>query len=270
MEIKNPLIVLLREEKQRDHFDVSEKVGKKLFFKSFDGLKMAAHITYAVPGKVKGTIILLHGIRSKKESYVYLSKRLAKLGFNSVALDLRAHGQSEGTHCTFGVKEKKDIVSLIDYLNQSEKIKNNIGIWGRSLGGAVALQSMAIDKRLEFGIVESTFSNFRTITHDYFEIILGFRFELFSSYLASRAESIADFKNATPINSAKDITQPILIIHGAEDEKVNISYGKANYENLKSTQKEFIAVEKAEHMNVWEVGGEPLFSQILEFIHKAK
>ncbi len=266
MEIKNPFIVLLRKEKERESFDTPAINGKELSFKAYDGLTMSAHLVYSEVKETKGTIILLHGIRSRKESYVYLSKRLAKLGFNTVALDLRAHGKSEGIFCTFGVKEKKDISALIDYLNQNENIANNIGIWGRSLGGAVTLQAMAIDKRLEFGIVESTFSNFKTITNDYFELILGFRFELFSSYLASRAESIADFKDAMPINASKEITQPILVIHGSEDERVNISYGKANYENIKSIEKEFISVDKAKHMDVWEVGGEPLFDQIVNFI----
>ncbi len=209
---------------------------------------------------------MLHGIRSRKESYVYLSKKLAKLGFNTVALDSRAHGQSEGVHCTFGVKEKKDIVALIDALQQKEKIVSSIGIWGRSLGGAVALQAMAIDKRIKFGIVESTFSDFTTITHDYFASDVGFRNEFLSTYLGKRAQNIAGFEGARPVDAVKKISQPILMIHGGEDDKVNIMYGKANYENLKSTQKEFVTVEKAGHMDVWEVGGEPLFNHIYNFI----
>jgi len=265
-EIKNPLIVLSRGEKERESFEKSETKGKELSFRTFDGLTLSAYLVFSDIEETKGTIILLHGIRSRKESYVYLSERLAKLGFNTVALDSRAHGQSEGTHCTFGVKEKKDIVALIDHLNQKENLTENIGIWGRSLGGAVALQALAIENRLKFGVVESTFSTFTSITHDYFELILGFRVELFSKYLAYRAQKIADFEGAKPINSVKQITQPMLMIHGSEDERINISYGKLNYENLKSTQKEFITVDKAKHMDVWEVGGEPLFDQIFDFI----
>ena len=51
-------------------------------------------------------------------NFIDLSTFLSENGFNSVALDLRAHGESEGQLCSFGVNEKKDIQKLIDYLPQ--------------------------------------------------------------------------------------------------------------------------------------------------------
>ena len=121
-----------------------------------------------------------------------LSTFLSKNGYNSVALDLRAHGESEGQFCTFGVKEIKDVKALMDYLIKNEDIED-IGIWGQSLGGAVALQALGYDNRIKFGIVESTFTDYKTIVNDYFHLNAGFSFAPFSNYLANRAASIAGF-----------------------------------------------------------------------------
>ncbi len=98
--------------------------------------------------KTKGTIILIHGIRGNRCYYDGLSQTLNKNGYNTLALDLRGHGDSEGTICTFGAKEKSDIVSAIDHLKEQYNISDMIGIWGQSLGGSVALQALAIDNRL--------------------------------------------------------------------------------------------------------------------------
>ena len=67
-------------------------------------------------------------------------------------LNLRGHGESRGTYCTFGYKEKYDIVSVIDEIMLDKRLSKNIGIWGQSLGGAIALQTMAIDKRIKYGV----------------------------------------------------------------------------------------------------------------------
>jgi alpha-beta hydrolase superfamily lysophospholipase len=47
-----------------------------------------------------GTIILLHGIRGYKEHFTALAAMLNRQGYNTLALDLRAHGDSEGDYCT--------------------------------------------------------------------------------------------------------------------------------------------------------------------------
>jgi alpha-beta hydrolase superfamily lysophospholipase len=270
-EIDNPLLSLLRKDyiiTNQPNFDVKSKDGKAIEFISFDGIKLSAYLSYSKLDSAKGTIILLHGIRANKEHFIALSSKLAKHGYNSIALDLRAHGRSEGTHCTFGVKERNDIVALITMLENKEDIYDNIGIWGQSLGAAIALQTMEVDKRIQFGIIESTFSDFTNITNDYFNYHIGFSIPLFTNYLVYRAGKIADFdpNEAKPIKSCEHIEQPILMVHGTKDQRINIQYGKANYSMLKSPDKEFIEIENANHLNVWEKGGNEYFNKVISFI----
>lgn len=185
VEIRNPIIDFMGvNTKPKKGIDKKIETGKakKISFQSFDNLNLVAYYSYAHTKKVKGTIILLHGIRASKDRFQKLSEELNAIGFHTVALDLRAHGESEGTFCTYGYYEKKDVVSLIDHLVDKEKL-DNFGIWGQSLGGAVALQTLRIDKRIQFGIIESTFSKFRQIAHDYSRHYLGFDISFFSDYM---------------------------------------------------------------------------------------
>ncbi|MAX71056.1 MAG: hypothetical protein CMC76_08140 [Flavobacteriaceae bacterium] len=271
-EIRNPIVGLIKRNKPvkvelvADNY--SEIIRKDLDITSFDNIKLSALLTYAAKDSAKGTLILLHGIRSSKDHFLELSTFLSKNGYNSVALDLRAHGESEGQFCTFGVKEKKDVKALMDYLIKNEDIED-IGIWGQSLGGAVALQALGYDNRIKFGIIESTFTDYKTIVNDYFHLNTGFSFAPFSNYLANRAASIAGFdpNDAKPIKYCSNITQPILIVHGNKDDRINIKYGKQNFSKIKSSDKIFKEIESANHLNVWKVGGDNYFNEVLNFIN---
>ncbi|NPA45518.1 MAG: prolyl oligopeptidase family serine peptidase [Chlorobi bacterium] len=235
-----------------------------------DSLNLSAYLIKTKSEIQKGTIILLHGIRSRKENNLWLSKKLSDEGYNSVVIDLRAHGFSQGKYCTFGYHEKHDIIALIDILYNIEGLNLNLGIWGQSLGGAVSMQTLEIDKRLKFGIVESTFTNFKTIAHDYFKRYIGFDIPFLTNYALKRAEKLANFKvdEVSPVNSAKKITQPMLIVHGENDEKIKFEYGKMLFNNLASKDKYFINIPNSSHSNLREIGGEEYLKKVLNFINK--
>lgn len=268
-EIRNPLIELLRARNQTTPLPDKQN-QKTITFRSFDNTKISCLITYSQLDSTYGTIILLHGIRSNKNSFSELSDKLSEIGYNSVTVDSRAHGQSEGQFCTFGVKEKKDISNLIDTLITIEKLDSKIGVWGQSLGGAIGLQTMSIDKRIEFGIIESTFTDFNTITQDYFKFHLGFNLPPLTKYLIYRAGVISDFdpSEAKPIEYCKKIDQPILIVHGNNDKRISIEYAKENFDNISSNKKTFLEIEGANHLNVWNTGGNDYFENVFEFIKR--
>jgi len=241
---------------------------KKLTFLTFDNFEQSALLTYTSSTKPKGTIILLHGSSHTKAHFYDLSKFLATNGFNAVALDIRGFGESEGQFFTFGVKESKDVKRLVDVLIHKEGL-NNIGIWGQSIGGALTLQSMGSDHRIAFGISESTYTDLKSNIQGFFKRHTGFNLALISDFLVDRAGSIGDFdpNDASPIKYSKQITQPTLIIHGSHDEAIDISNSKTIFSTIKSKDKEFIEVESAGHINLWEVGGKALFDKILHFLN---
>ncbi len=268
-EIKNPIIIRVTGKNYEARTSFHPDTGYPLNFSAYDGIQLSAFFTASRKDFTKGTIILLHGIRGTKEHFIPLSERLSKLGYNAVALDSRAHGQSTGVHCTFGVKEKRDISKLIDLLISKGIDSKTIGIWGQSLGGAIGLQAMAQEPRIAFGIIESTFRDLHSITNDYFNYHAGFKNRFFINYLLQRAGKIADFNpnEASPITACKKITQPVLLVHGTADRRITIAYAKENFKHIASTSKTFIPIEGANHLNVWTVGGTAYFKTAEAFLN---
>ncbi len=266
-EIKNPILSSLRKPSENKSFSTTKDIYS---IQSFDGITLSFNISRTTCKNEKGTIILLHGIRSSKEHFNELSNYLSEQGFNAVALDLRAHGQSSGTHCTFGVKEKKDLSILMDYLLNQTKVHSNIGVWGQSLGGAVGLHALSYDSRIKFGIIESTFSEFDKITADYFNYHVGFHLPYITHYLTYRAGKIAEFspEEASPVRHCHKIHQPLLMAHGTADKRIAIEYARQNFHHLSSKQKKFIAIDGANHVNVWKIGGSAYFDEVAHFLQQ--
>ncbi len=273
VEIKHPLI-----ERQIQAFmpqtintfsDVQPN-GKYITVPTAEGLKISAYISYSNTSNQKGTLILTHGIRSKKEQWLNSVKGISDKGWNCVAIDLRAHGQSTGKYCTFGVEEKKDISNVLNYLEKNEKLSKNYGIWGSSLGGAVALQCLAHESRFKFGIVESTFSEFRTVAIDYFENSLGFRSEILGNYLVNRSGKVAEFDPdaASPLVAAKNVSQPILMFHGTADKNISIDYGRANYSALQSQDKKWVEIKNGGHNGMANADLDLYFKELNAFLKK--
>lgn len=236
--------------------------------KTSDNLLLSAVYVPVLHQKAKGTIICIHGIRSNKACFYQKMPFLQQAGYNFCAIDLRAHGESKGTYCTFGYKEKQDISTLIDTLQSRYGANIPFGVWGKSLGGAIALQTLSVDDRLAFGMVESTFADFPTITHEYIQRVTGINIRPFSNYLSYRAGAIADFPAADiqPAEIAKSIKQPVFLLHGTDDKNIHLENGKAIFKNLPSPRKKWLAVPNAGHNTVWQTGGELLDDELAAFL----
>lgn len=216
--------------------------------------------------KPKAVMLLIHGVGGCKEHFLHLAKRLITLGIESVLMDSRAHGESGGQYCTYGFKEKHDIARVVDFI-KTDSI--SIGIWGNSMGGAIAIQALELDQRIEFGVIESTFTNLNQIVYDYqknYTYNIGLK--PFCSIALNEAGKIAGFTpdEVSPITSVRNIQQPVLIAHGEADKNIKFDYGKQLFENLSSTDKKFIPVKGAGHLDMRVVGRDKYAKTTEEFI----
>ncbi len=276
VEVKNPLISTTK--KIIDNTDnniiakenETNKKSNTYTYLSFDQTPINVKVSRSQTGIARATIILLHGIRSDKNSMKFQEDFFTEHGFNTVSVDLRGHGKSGGEYCTYGYKEKKDISKLIDFITNELYLEGPIGIFGHSLGGAVALQTLAEDKRLKFGIIESSYSDFNEITSDYSNYYTGIDSNFLLDDIIKRSTEIADFdpSEINPVEACKKIKQPVLIAHGMQDEKVNFEYAKENYNKLSSIRKTIYPVANAHHNDVWQKGGTHYHQVIINFINQ--
>ncbi len=89
----------------------------------------------------------LHGIGDNRSGAAGVVERFGPQGFEVVAYDSRAHGQSDGTMCTYGIRERQDLRRVIATIPAGPVI-----LVGSSLGAAVAIQTASVEPRVS-GVV---------------------------------------------------------------------------------------------------------------------
>jgi uncharacterized protein len=212
-------------------------------------------------------IVLLHGVGNCKERWLPTAAWLWQQGYSLVMMDSRAHGQSGGSCCSYGYYEKKDVSRLLDYLLTRDTALR-VGVWGHSLGGAIALQAMAYDKRIQFGIVESTFTHFRNIVYDYQSRLFKVSSRTFADNAIERAARQGGFEpdSIVPCLAAERVQCPVFMAHGTEDERIKFEYGRINFEHLATPNKTFYPVQGAHHNDLSRYGGTEYATAILHFL----
>jgi len=249
------------------HFDLA---FESLNIEVEPNLHLKGYWTQSKTDSVRGIIIFAHGVGGCKESYIGVAEKLAKRGIETILVDSRAHGQSEGEYCTYGFYEREDISKIIDFI-QTKQPNTPIGLWGSSMGGAIGLLALEKDKRLQFGLIQSTFTDLHQIVFDYKKRILkGFGSQFMVNYVLKRAGKIANFnpKEVRPIAAVKNIEQPIIMAHGDADENISYQYGQQLFDNLKSTDKEFYLVKNGGHVGLWDAGGVAFEEKMMRFIER--
>jgi len=183
-----------------------------------DGLKLAG---WFIPGLADGaessqapTLVVLHGWPEDKGSVLRGAVPLLDQ-FNLLLFDFRALGRSEGRYSKLGAREVKDVRAALDWLEASGH--TDIGVWGFSMGGAVALMSAGQDPRVRAVVTDTSFARLDIMARDMFRI------PLLSHGLAlgMRAWSALflgiDIRRVAPLEAAERLKSPVLIIHLKHD-----------------------------------------------------
>jgi pimeloyl-ACP methyl ester carboxylesterase len=207
--------------------------------------------------RARGTIIYLHGVGDCKINGVELAAFLYSLGYNVFLYDSRHHGESGGKYCTYGFFEKHDVSTVIDYLQQREDFKlGKVGVFGTSMGAAVAIQAAAIDLRIASVVAEASFTTLRSIAVDYQRRLIKLPWHFLRNIAFARSQKVAGFKArfVAPVEDIKKLHCPILFVHGLEDTFIDVEHSKRLY-RIARDPKQLLLVDGANHTNVWEVGG---------------
>ncbi|MES2439416.1 MAG: alpha/beta hydrolase [Verrucomicrobiota bacterium] len=200
-------------------------------------------------GSRRGTLIYLHGVADNRASGAGVMERFRKRGFDVIAYDSRAHGESGGDACTFGFFEKEDLRRVLDTAGPGPVV-----LIGSSLGAAVALQLAAAEPRISAVVAAESFSDLRTVASDRAPFF-------FTSGMVERAFEIAEQNGrfqigaASPLVAAKQIKAPVLLIHGAIDTDTRPDHARRIFAAL-AGPKHLMLVPDAGHNqslqgNVW-------------------
>jgi pimeloyl-ACP methyl ester carboxylesterase len=218
----------------------------------------------------RGTIIYLHGVGESKIAALPMAKLLHDHGFHVFLYDSRLHGESGGTFCTYGFYEKHDASMIITWLcARPDCVVGPIGLFGSSMGAAVALQAAALDDRIRAVVAESSFASLRSVFDEYQRRMIKLPWHYLRNIVIKRSELMAHFKASavSPLEVVRSLHIPLFLVHGRADTTIPPLCSEQIYDHARSP-KELWIIPGARHDNMWDVGGEEYRRRIVEFFEQ--
>ena len=230
----------VKEEKEWDQ--------KRVSIRSYDRKKLSARLYEN--GEGAPVAILMHGYRAEAQNdFCGIMPILRRLGYTILLIDERACGKSEGVTITFGVKERKDCLSWIRYVQHHFGEKTKILLYGVSMGAATVMMagSLGLPESVEAIVEDCGYTTPK-------EIILKTAKDmgLPANFLYPFARIGAwlfggfDIEAASPLESVMQLKIPLLILHGYQDGFVPYSMGCRLFDTC-TGPKRMETFEKGEH-----------------------
>ena len=210
-----------------------------------NGIKLEAW--YMKADSAKGTVILFHGLNSNKGNVLAEAFEFISFNYNIMLVDLRAHGNSEGTISTLGNKEAEEVKLAYDHILRSGE--KNIVLWGMSLGAVIITKAIwQYDIQPQKIILEMPFDGLQ----DHIKArarISGFPGEPFGFFVTFWTGIEQGYWGYSHKSSryAKKISCPVLLQWGNNDEYVLRNETERIFASINSSKKKLEVYEGAGH-----------------------
>jgi alpha-beta hydrolase superfamily lysophospholipase len=247
-------------------------------------------------GTLRGQVVIIHGFKSHSGLYDWPMEQLTMRGFAVHALDMRGHGNSEG--------ERLYVERFADYVEDVDRVVGiarsrapgaPIFMLGHSAGGVVAA-TYALDHPESIdGLVTESFAFEVSAPEFALSVLKGIgrlaphahvlplKDEQFSRdtqfvqrmksdphipRYAYPAQTVAELLRADERlrREAKDITMPVLILHGTGDKAANPNGSRHFYDLVGSKDKTLKIYDGFFHDLLHDVGCERVMADVTEWI----
>ena len=150
-------------------------------------------------------------------------------GGNVILTDQRSHGRSEGTTITFGIRERKDVLSWVNYVCKTYGNDVPIYLEGISMGAATVLMAsdLPLPENVKGILADCPYSSpidiIRKVSKDLLKLsYIPYPFIILSAFLFGRFNILS----SSAVEAVKHTKVPILIIHGTGDNFVPIEMSR--------------------------------------------
>jgi hypothetical protein len=214
----------------------------------------------------KGTVILFHGYGGSKDGPIPEAEYFQKLGYNTLLMDFRAHGNSEGSVCTVGYKEAEDVMLAYNFVQQ--KGEKHIFLWGVSMGAAAILRAVPVyHLHPEKVILECSFATLTDAVKGRMRAVglPGTPFAELLTFWGGIENGFWGF-DYNPDDYAKNITMPALVCWGVHDTRVTRQETRDIYKKLVTKKKQLVVFEDSGHQSFCRKEGDKWKQHIREFL----
>ncbi len=208
-----------------------------------DGVRLAA---WLIPRPGAPAVVLLHGYPAEKADLLPIAAALAR-HLTVLLMDQRYFGRSEGRVTTLGFRERSDLTRAIDFL--ATRGYPAVGVFGFSLGGAVALLTAAEDPRIKAVAAYAPFADLRMLGHELYAWLFVLKYPFVGMMRVwSRAFLGADITAPAPAAVAGTLSIPVLLVASREDEQIPFRHAERLREALATNPRaEFLFMARGRH-----------------------
>jgi uncharacterized protein len=178
-------------------------------------------------------VLSLHGARGWRGRSQRFLPWLLPAGYSVLAPDLRAHGESGGDTITFGLYEKDDTIAWARWMRG--RGCRQIFAMGESMGASILILAQAQEPVFAKIVAECPFADLLDAAEQYAERMMRLPSVVGRplSKLAVLAGSSwvqlregLDLRASSPLQAIEKVRVPLLLIHGAKDEKTPASHSQ--------------------------------------------
>lgn len=226
-----------------------------------DGQKIFGIIHRPLNIEKSPAILVCHGLGGQKagrnRTYVELAQALAKNGITVLRIDFRGSGDSEGNTADITVESKvSDAQKALDFLQQDQRVDaSKIGLFGRSLGGAVAVITAQRRQTVKSLVLWAPVFNGDQWRNDWIALTKGHINPEKTSHLTTirgQHYGMPFFHELFSLKLENDMhiieNVPFLVIHGEQDKEVHASHSE-RYDELRkqAAHSKFIRLPQGDH-----------------------
>ena len=227
---------------------LKEITAEDVFINSFDGLKLHGRYYHVKDGAPLD--IQFHGYNGNAmRDFCGGNKISRESGHNSLLIDQRAHGMSQGKTISFGINERKDCLSWVRYAVERFGEDTEIVLSGVSMGAATVLMAsdLGLPKNVKAIVADCGYSSPKAIINKVMRDS-GLPDKLMYPFVWHGAMVFGKFNltESSAVSAVSESDVPILIIHGGADDFVPCYMAEEIYKACRS-EKKLLIVPGAGH-----------------------
>lgn len=238
--------------------------------RSYDGLTLRG---YWLPHpQAKAAMVLVHGYRSSwATDFGCVLPFYYEQGYSVLVCWQRAHGESEGKHICFGVKERFDCRDWVRFLESRIPAGQPVFLDGVSMGASTVLMAAGLPDLPDCvcGVIAD--SGFTSAWDEFASILkrlhLPFHPLIDSANWMARRLAGFDFRECSTLDAVRETKLPLLLVHGEADTYVPPEFSRQNYEACCS-EKRLVTVPGAVHGMSYLVDRNVCRRELLEFLEQ--
>ena len=186
---------------------------------SYDGLTLWGRYYHVSDGAPLD--IAFHGYRSASLTDFCGGAEISReMGHNLLLIDQRAHGKSQGSTITFGIKERYDVLTWVDYALERLGKDTKILLYGISMGASTVLMAseLPLPENVKGIVADCPYSSPTKIIR-----AVGRKLRIPAavaavfSWAGAKVYGGFDLRETDPVRAVKQAKVPIVLIHGESD-----------------------------------------------------